>query len=501
MRVGILDILALPARGPADHVYHRLLTKQFASITPQAISVWCRRMGHETFYATYHGAGDPRRLLPLDLDVVFIGCYTQASPLAYALALLYRRAGTRTVIGGPHAKAFPMDCLRYVDLVVGECDRDLVADVVAGRFDPGSLISSDRPFDDVPTVEERMPEIRASAFYRGRALPLSTIPMLASVGCPYRCDFCIDWDSPYRMLSLDRLSADMHYLGTRLPGRPIVFHDPNFAIKFDQVFAVLEELPPAARPPYMIETSLSVLHGTRAQRLRSTNCALLAPGVESWAAYSEKAGAGRRLGADKVDRVVEAFHGLRDNVPYLQANFMFGLDVDDGPEPVELTKRFMDETPYVWPAINIPVPFGGTPLFDELRAEGRVLETMPFAFYYAPYLVSTVRNYDPVTYYEKLVELFAHAASPSMLARRVRSTNHRWIKLVHRARTASTRADIRSYRAILATLRTDPAFRAFHEGSSTVVPEFYHHRFEQMLGRYAELLPRADRAPDLRRRA
>ena len=499
MRVGIIDILALRARTAADHFYHRLLTKQFAGITPQAISVWCRRMGHEVFYASYHGVGEPHRLLPRDLDVVFVACYTQASPLAYALGLLYRRAGARTVIGGPHARAYPADCLRYFDLVVRKCDRELVADVLGGRFDPGSVVSSDRPLDDVPTVEERMPEIRASAFYgRGhRRLPLSTIPMLASTGCPYRCDFCIDWDSPYRVLPTDRLAADLRYLAEHLPGNLIVFHDPNFAVRFDETFAVLEQLPPAARPPYLIETSLSVLHGDRIGRLKETNCALLAPGVESWADYSAKAGVGRRRGAAKVADVVAKFHELHESVPYLQANFMFGLDVDEGPEPVELTRHFMDETPYAWPTVNIPVPFGGTPLHDELRAQGRVLETMPFAFYYAPYLVSVIKNYDPVEYYEKLVELFSHSASSRMLRRRLRSTSIRPIELVHLARTASTRADIRSYRAVLDMLRTDARFRAFHEGRTTILPEFYHHRFEQMLGPYAALFPRAERTPVL----
>ena len=82
MRVGILDIMAPPTRRPADLAYRLLITKQFASITPQAISVWCRRLGHDTFYAVYYGAGDARRLLPPDLDVVFIACYTQASPIA-----------------------------------------------------------------------------------------------------------------------------------------------------------------------------------------------------------------------------------------------------------------------------------------------------------------------------------------------------------------------------------------------------------------------------------
>ncbi|MFD1049465.1 radical SAM protein, partial [Kibdelosporangium lantanae] len=218
MRVGILDILGSPARRPVDVAYQLLITKQYASITPQAISVWCRRAGHETFYATYYGIGQPHRLLPMDLDVVLICCYTQVSHIAYALAKLYRAAGVRTVVGGPHARAFPVDCLRFFDLVVRECDPPLVADILAGQFDRGSIISADQPFDDVPTVEERMPEIRASAFFWGRKpLLLSAVPMLASMGCPYRCDFCIDWSSTYRQLPTDRLSADLRYLATHQP--------------------------------------------------------------------------------------------------------------------------------------------------------------------------------------------------------------------------------------------------------------------------------------------
>jgi radical SAM superfamily enzyme YgiQ (UPF0313 family) len=498
MRVGILDILGPPTRRPAELGYRLLITKQFASITPQAVSVWCRRQGHETFYATYYGVGRPDRLLPADLDVVFISCYTQVSHIAYALAKIYRAAGVRTVIGGPHAKAFPVDCLRFFDLVVRECDAELVADILAGQFDPGSMISASQPFDDVPTVEERMPEIRSSAFFwRRKALRLSAIPMLASMGCPYRCDFCIDWSSTYRPLPADRLAEDLSYIGRRLPGTLIVFHDPNFAVKFDQVFDVLEAQPPGKRPPYIIESSLTVLRGDRPRRLRDTNCAMVAPGVESWTDYSNKAGVGRTAGIAKVDRVADHFAQLAENVPYLQANFIFGLDTDQGDEPIELTKRFMDRAPFAWPTINIPVPFGGTPLHDELAANGRVLATMPFNFYYAPYLVTTLKHYDPVTYYDKLTELYAHAASPAMLRRRLQATSHRAIGFVHRARTASFRADIASFQRILHMLRTDPAFLAFHEGRTTTLPEFYRHTGDRMLGRYAELLSTMDRTPDL----
>jgi radical SAM superfamily enzyme YgiQ (UPF0313 family) len=498
MRVGILDLLGPPARRPVDIGYQLLITKQYASITPQAISVWCRRLGHETFYATYYGLGRPHRLLPADLDVVFISCYTQVSHIAYALAKIYRRAGVRTVIGGPHAKSFPVDCLRFFDLVVHECDPALIADILAGQFDPGAMISAAQPFDDVPTVEERMPEIRASAFLGGRMrMPLSAVPMLASMGCPYRCDFCIDWSSTYRPLSTDRLATDLRYLSRHLPGTLIVFHDPNFAVTFDQVFDVLEAQPPGTRPPYIIESSLTVLRGERPRRLKDTNCAMVAPGVESWTDYSNKAGVGRTSGVAKVDRVAAHFALLAENVPYLQANFIFGLDTDQGDEPIELTKRFMDRTPFAYPTINIPVPFGGTPLHDELAAAGRILAAMPFNFYYAPYLVTMIKNYDPVTYYEKLIELYAHAASPDMLRRRLRTTTHRVIGYVHRARTASFRTDIARFRQILTMLRSDPKFLAFHEGRAATLPEFYRHNAERMLGRYAELLSPADRTPDL----
>jgi hypothetical protein len=184
-------------------------------------------------------------------------------------------------------------------------------------------------------------------------------------------------------------------------------------------------------------------------------------------------------------------------VPYLQANFIFGLDTDQGDEPVELTKRFMDRTPFVYPTINIPVPFGGTPLHEELAAAGRILAGMPFTFYYAPYLVTTLKHYDPATYYDKLIELYTYAASPAMLRRRLQTSSHRAIGYVHRARTASFRADIASFRQIRGMLRSDREFLAFHEGRTPTLPEFYRRAGDRMLGRYAELLSTADRTPDL----
>jgi hypothetical protein len=498
LRIGVLDILTTPALSWHDTAYNLVMTKQYASIMPQAVAVWCRQLGHTTFYATYHGSGDPRRRLPDDLDVLFIASYTQASALAYALAKLYRRAGTLTVIGGPHAMAFPRDCLRFFDVVVQECDRQLVVDLLHGEFAPGTVVATSRPLTDLPTVEERMPEIRASAFAWGRRpVAATTIPLLASTGCPYRCDFCIDWARPYRQLSLDQLAADLRYIAGHIPTAMVAFHDPNFAVKFDPVLDAMETVPRMARPPYIMEASLSVLRGERVKRLRDTNCAFVAPGVESWTEYSHKAGAGRLAGREKVERVIEHFTALHLHVPYLQANFLFGLDDDAGDEPVALTTEFMQRTPFVWPVINIPYPFGGTPLFERHLRAGRILTTMPFGFYYSPYVVTTVAHEAPVAYYERLIALYECFTATAMLRRRLATSTSPFIRVIHLVRTGVKRRRLAALRRIRATLASDAHFRAFHEGRSRVLPELYHREYERLLGPFAPLMSRKDRTPVL----
>ena len=499
MRVGIIDLLLdeVPSRNWLDFAYRVVFKKQYASITPQAVAVWCRQLGHRVHYATYYGQRDPGRLLSDELDVIFVSAYTQASPLAYALAKLYRRKRMLTVIGGPHAKSFPLDCLRFFDLVVQDCDKALVDDILRGRFDRGSIVSSGRPLTDIPGVEERMPEIIASAFVKGRPVVSSTVPLLTSVGCPYTCDFCIDWQNPYTPLPIERLEADLRYLSANWPRVMVSYHDPNFAVRFVHILSIMGELPGRTRNQYIMETSLSVLRGPRLRQLRDTNCIYVAPGIESWTGYSKKSGVGRSAGADKLDRLVNHFRLLHSYRLGLQANFIFGTDADHGEGPVELTKEFIRKLPFVWPVVNVPTPFGGTPLYDACLAEGRLLRSMPFSCYYTPYLVTTLKNYEPIDYYGKLIEIFSVMTSVDMLRRRLMTRASPGILALHVLRTLGMRQDLSTFRRLREMLATDRHFRAFHDGRSDVLPEFYHQEYERKLGRYSSLLSRADRMPEL----
>jgi radical SAM superfamily enzyme YgiQ (UPF0313 family) len=498
MRIGILELMSAGATSSLTHtVYSYLVTKQYASIMPQAISVWCRNLGHQVFYATYFGNQDPKTLLPNDLDVVFISTYTQASALAYALAKLYRKEKTLTVIGGPHAKQFPEDCLRFFDIVVGDCDEILIKEILKDK--PRNIfLNSGRSLKAIPGIEERLPEIRSSTFLKGKPYFFTTVPLITSLGCPNSCDFCIDWNNPYTLLPLDQLEADMRYVFEHFPRVMVGLHDPNFAVKFEQVFDVLEKIPNRKRINYTMETSISTLQVPRLERLKKMGSFYIIPGVESWTAYSNKVGAKSATPpGEKLNKVIEQFNIIRPYVSGIQANFLFGLDADTGDEPIELTRDFASRVPFVMPNFNIPVPFGNTPLYEKYLGEDRILESMPFTFYYMPYLVYKLKHYTVATFYEKLIEIISYVSTGKMLFRRLNSSYSPFPAGYNFVKTLGNQSMIRRLREILDLLNTDEQFRTFHERETDVLPEFYHHKYEDLLGSYSSLLSREERKPVL----
>jgi len=496
LKIGIIELLSdSVAQGWGRRFYGRRFRRHYASIMPQAVAVWCRQLGHDVTYTTYYGQQDPRSLLPDDLDVVFLSTYTHASAAAYALGKLFQQERTLTVIGGPHARSYPTDCLRFFDLVVHDCDKTLIDDILRGSFDPGSLVSSPRPLTDIPSVEERLPDIVHSSLTNGRRPMASNVPLLSSVGCPYTCDFCLDWDNPYAPVSVDRLTADLHFISRELPGVYVLYHDPNFGVNFDQTLGAIESLPERERNPYFMESSLSILKGPRLKRLKATNCQYVAPGVESWIDYSNKSGVGSTVGIQKLERVIAHFHELHEYVPNLQANFIFGTDMDAGDEPVEMTKEFVRRVPFAWPVINIPTPFGGTPLYEDLLAQDRILRAMPFSFYYMPHLAMTLKNYSLEEYYDGMIQLYAAANAWRMLPSRVAGTPSYTVKFMNVLRTFGGQGILSQLRGVRARLQDDDEFLAFHEGRSRKLPAYYRRRYVERLGRYAELISDAEMTP------
>lgn len=109
LNIGIIDVVA---NKPTRSYWGRVMYPNFAGIMPQVIAVWCEQAGHDVTLVCYTGREDIALELPDKMDIVFIGAFTEAAQLAYALSNLFRSRGAVTVVGGPHARCYPKDALK-----------------------------------------------------------------------------------------------------------------------------------------------------------------------------------------------------------------------------------------------------------------------------------------------------------------------------------------------------------------------------------------------------
>ncbi|MCB1739896.1 MAG: radical SAM protein, partial [Gammaproteobacteria bacterium] len=475
--VGVLELIASTAAAnrPSRVAFwaDRMLRRQFYSVMPQAVCVWARQLGCEVRYATYFGQHAPQRLLGRDLDLVFIVAPSQQSALAYALCRYHRSQGARVVLAGPHARAYPADARRFADIVVTTADRLLVEAVVRGEIEPGCIVRSARPLRELPLVEEREQEIRTAAYAGERRLRISTVATVSSLGCPYTCDFCSEWDTAYVGPRVEHLSRDLAFIAERFPNALIGFHDPNFGVRFDETLSAFEVVEPGRRNPFVMECTLSILNASRLARLREVNCQLIAPGIESWGDYSDKTGTRRRSGRAKLESISARIRDISRFVPALQTNIILGVDADVGPEPFELTAEFIREHPGVWANVNIPYPFGGTPLADRVCREERLVEALPYMFYTAPYPAMHPLHYPVTEYLRRMVGIYRLLVSARRLAGSLRRIDGWLHRAVWTARIVALRAELAELQAFVSALHSSPDLRAFIDNRTRRLPAFF----------------------------
>ena len=490
LRVSILDLVS---RGPSRAVWSRLMQPNFSSIMPQALAVWCEEAGHDVRFLCYTGQEDVTRELPLlDTDILFVAAYTQGAQLAYALSRLYRERGVVTVLGGPHARCYPEDASRYFDYVLGFTDKPLVGDVLRERapHSPGLILSSERQPAQLPSVQQRWKFIAPTL---AKTPVLKLIPMISSLGCPYSCSFCIDAKVEYKPLDTSQIHADLRFLLSQMDRPRVGWHDPNFGVRFDEIMSVIEDaIPKGRRVDFAAESSLALLSEPHLQRMRANGFMAMLPGVESWYSLGGKSKTGSAAGLEKVHKVADHINMVMRYIPYVQANFVLGLDEDEGEEPFELSKRFVDLAPGAFPAYSLLSAFGqAAPLNLELQRADRVLPT-PFHFLDNNRAINVrPKNYTWPSLYQNVIGLRQHAFSWRAVARRFDANKGLIPRSINAVRAMSSEGTgrIRYDSTVLGLLASDHALRRYFDGETRDVPAFYTDQVRRDLGPWWNFLP------------
>jgi radical SAM superfamily enzyme YgiQ (UPF0313 family) len=365
---------------------------------------------------------DRLEAIPFDepTDLVAISVETYTARRAYQIASEYRRRGVPVVMGGFHATLCPDEVARYADSVVVGEGEELFARVIDDyrHGTPAKTYRAERR-------PARMVTPDRSIFRGKRYLPIGLIEFAR--GCRFRCDFCAIqsfFGSTQSHRGVDQVLAEI--ADVRRRGQMIFFVDDNIMSDLEAAKELMRALLPLGIR-WVSQSSINVAWDEEALDLmRRSGCQGVLVGFESLDPASlrdMRKSFNLMKGGPREAMANFRRHGLR-----IYGTFIFGYDAD-GPETFERSLAFAREESLFIAAFNHITPFPGTPLYERMAGEGRLL-------YDAWWLDERYRY--------NMVPFSPARMTPDELARRcvaARREFYGWPSILERARRRVNRRD------------------------------------------------------------
>ncbi len=330
-------------------------------------------MTPDRFDVEYHEIADLRQLDSLPpCDLAAISTFTAQVKDAYEVSRRYRAAGTKTVIGGLHATALPEEALRHFDaVVVGEGELSwpsVLADFEAGRL-AGVYHAHGWEFDLSDAPMPRFDLLDPEKYNR--------ITVQTQRGCPWRCDFCassITLTRRYKLKPVAKVVEEIRAIKRNWSHPFIEFADDNSFVNKKHSRELIRAVA-GEDVRWFTETDISVADDHELLDLmRESGCAQVLIGLESPTSEGlDGIELNRNWKRGRFDRYREAIERIQSHGIVVTGCFVLGLD-GHTPTVFEDVRRFVEESGVREVQISVLTAYPGTPLYERLRREGRLLD-------------------------------------------------------------------------------------------------------------------------------
>jgi radical SAM superfamily enzyme YgiQ (UPF0313 family) len=329
-------------------------------------------MTPDPFEVSYHEVPDIDALDELPpCDVAAISSYSAQIRDAYTLGDRFRAAGVKVVLGGLHVTALPHEALEHADaVVIGEGEvswPEVLHDLSTGSL--RRVYAADgREFDLADSPMPRFDLLDPDRYNR--------LTIQATRGCPWRCEFCaasIRLTARYKIKPVDRVIAELHEIKRLWPHPFIEFADDNSFASRPHAKELFRALAPE-RVHWFSESDISIADDPELLDLmREAGCRELLIGLES-PTRSGIDGVEQRRNWKRTrhDRYLEDVRRIQEHGIAVNGCFVLGLD-GDGPDVFEAVEDFVRTSGQFDVQITVMTPFPGTPLYERLQREGRLL--------------------------------------------------------------------------------------------------------------------------------